>query len=78
MKDILIGECKFKNTPFDYGEYLDTVGKFSSDENNINKYYALFSASGFDEIVYAEVKTNADLMLFDLHDIVSGTGTRNI
>ena len=32
----LVGECKFKNNPFRYSEYLDTVAKLSPKRKNQN------------------------------------------
>ena len=48
-KDYLIGECKFKNKPFRYSEYLDTTFKLSPYREKAEFYYYLFSESGFDE-----------------------------
>jgi hypothetical protein len=45
-KNILIGECKYKNTPFDRGDY-DSLKEKSVNNNEANKYYYLFSKSGF-------------------------------
>ena len=38
----LVGECKFKGKPFDYGEYLDMVAKFQPQNANADIYYYLF------------------------------------
>lgn len=72
LKDYLIGECKFKSKPFNYGEYLDTACKLASQKKKANFYYALFSESGFDKKIQAEAEDNHRLMLYSLADIVSG------
>ena len=69
--EYLIGECKFKNAPFAYSEYLDTKAKLSELKNKAKLYYALFSISGFDEKIIKESKDNSELLLFDLYDIVN-------
>ena len=72
LKDYLIGECKFKQSPFSYSEYLDTVAKLTPQKKNANFYYALFSASGFDSKITKLKKEDESLFLYSLHDIVSG------
>lgn len=66
----LVGECKFKNKPFRYSEYLDTVIKLSTQKEKSEFYYYLFSESGFDEKIVEEAKTAENLVLCDLADIV--------
>ncbi len=66
----LVGECKFKNKPFRYSEYLDTVIKLSTQKEKSEFYYYLFSESGFDEKIVEEAKTAENLVLCNLADIV--------
>lgn len=67
----LVGECKFKKTPFDYSEYLDTKAKLTPLKDTADFYYALFSESGFDEKVVAEAESESNLKLYDLSQIVN-------
>lgn len=67
-----VGECKFKNSPFAYGDYLDTVAKLTPQKANAAFYYGLFSASGFDPKLVAEAEASDDLYLYDLEAIVNG------
>lgn len=67
----LLGECKFKNKPFRYSEFLDTAAKLSQQKDKADFYYFLFSESGFDESILQEAESNDRLCLFDLEDIVS-------
>ncbi len=70
-KEYLVGECKFKNTPFDYSEYLDTVTKLAPLKEGAKFYYALFSESGFDSKVVSEANANDNIMLYNLNQIVN-------
>lgn len=70
-KEYFVGECKFKRSPFDYSEYLDTVAKLSDLKEKAKFYYALFSESGFDEKITAEAETMEELYLYDLKTIVN-------
>ena len=70
-KEYLVGECKFKKTPFDYSEYLDTKAKLTPLKGSAKFYYALFSETGFDEKVRAEAHKESNLRLFDLSQIVN-------
>lgn len=41
-KEYLVGECKFKHSPFDYAEYLDTLAKLTpqkAKQNSITPYF---------------------------------------
>lgn len=69
-KEYLVGECKFKGKPFDYGEYLNTLAKLTSLKEKGTFYYALFSESGFDEKIEQEMDP-ASVGLYDLEEIVS-------
>lgn len=69
-KKYLVGECKFKNTPFGYSEYLDTIAKLTPLKPQAEFYYALFSENGFDERVKRAADTDM-LQLFSLDTIVN-------
>ncbi len=66
----LVGECKFKNKPFDYGSYLDTFIKLSTEKNNSEFYYYLFSKKGFDKKLISEANNNKFLKLIDIKEIL--------
>lgn len=70
-KEYLVGECKFKNTPFDYSEYLDTVTKLTPLKDSAKFYYALFSESGFDDKVVSEAGNNDNITLYNLNQVVN-------
>lgn len=70
-KEYLVGECKFKHSPFAYSEYLDTLAKLTPQKEKTKFYYALFSESGFDEKIIAEAEASEDLYLYDLETIVN-------
>ena len=69
-KKYLVGECKFKKTPFSYSEYLDTLAKLTPQKGNAEFHYALFSESGFDEKIIAETEKN-NTLLYPLECIVN-------
>ena len=68
-KKYLAGECKFKNAPFSYSDYLDLAAKLDPQKKTAEFYYALFSASGFDGKIARETDPSKTL-LFDLPQIV--------
>lgn len=70
-KKYLVGECKFKNSPFDYSDYLNTVAKLTPLKETAEFYYALFSESGFDERLLTAAKESDNLLLYDVEDIVN-------
>lgn len=70
-KEYLVGECKFKHSPFAYGEYLDTKAKLTPQKEKAKFYYALFSESGFDDKIMAEAESSESLCLYDLDAIVN-------
>ncbi len=70
-KEYLVGECKFKRSPFSYSEYLDTVAKLAPLKEKAKFWYALFSESGFDERIKAEARKLEELYLYDLKTIVN-------
>lgn len=69
-KEYLVGECKFKNKPFTYTEYLNTLAKLAPLKEKATFHYALFSANGFDDKLLTEAKTSA-VHLYTLEDIVN-------
>lgn len=71
-KEYLIGECKFKNKPFRYSEYLDTFVKLSPQKEKATFFYMLFSELGFDEKICEAAKQDKSLYLYSLDEIVNG------
>ena len=69
--EYLVGECKFKHSPFDYSEYLNTLAKLTPQKTKAKFYYALFSESGFDKKIEAEAEHSDTLSLYDLETIVN-------
>ncbi|MDY4969182.1 MAG: ATP-binding protein [Lachnospiraceae bacterium] len=69
-KEYLIGECKFKNSPFSYSEYLDTLAKLTPLKEKAKFHYALFSESGFDEKIMVDAKKRGT-QLYSLDQIVN-------
>lgn len=69
-KEYLVGECKFKNEPFTYGEYLNTLAKLTPQKNDADFHYALFSQNGFDEKIIADAKSSGT-QLYSLEEIVN-------
>lgn len=69
-EEYLVGECKFKKSPFSYGEYLDALAKLSPLKEKAKFHYALFSESGFDEKIKEESETNRT-KLYSLEQIVN-------
>jgi hypothetical protein len=68
-KEYLVGECKFKNSPFTYSEYLDTLAKLTPLKEKARFHYALFSENGFEDRVKNAAKEN-DVRLYTLEEIV--------
>lgn len=69
-KEYLVGECKFKKTPFSYSEYLDMLAKLAPQKEYAKFHYVLFSESGFDEKIIAEAEKN-NTLLYPLAYIVN-------
>ncbi|MCM1049197.1 MAG: ATP-binding protein [Clostridiales bacterium] len=69
-KEYLVGECKFKNSPFSYAEYLDTIAKLNPQKQGAKFYYALFSESGFDDRIVKEAERK-DVKLYSIETIVN-------
>lgn len=70
-KEYLVGECKFKQSPFLYSEYLDTYAKLTPLKDNAAFYYALFSESGFDDKIVLEAQHSNQCKLYELKEIVN-------
>lgn len=68
--EYLVGECKFKASPFSYSEYLDTLVKLMPLKEKAKFHYALFSESGFDKKLIAAVKESG-AQLYELEQIVN-------
>lgn len=68
-KQYLVGECKYKNVPFSYKEYIETTKKINIDNNELI-YYWLFSKNGFDKKILEEVEGNDSVRLSDIDEIV--------
>ncbi len=66
----LVGECKFKGRPFNYGEYLDTAAKLSQQKEKAKFYYYFFSESGFDDNLVKEAVNKKNIKLMDIKEIV--------
>ena len=69
-KKYLVGECKFKGSPFSYSEYRNTMAKLMPLKEQAEFYYALFSESGFDEKILEEAKEN-QTQCYGLEEIVN-------
>lgn len=70
-KEYLVGECKFKNKPFNYTEYLEITAKLLSLQKNAKFFYALFSLTGFDEKVLKQSDSDDNLYLYNIETIVN-------
>lgn len=70
-KEYLVGECKFKKTPFSYSEYIDTKAKLTPLKKTAKFYYALFSENGFDEKIKLEADKENNICLYDLSQIIN-------
>lgn len=68
----LLGECKFKDSNFNYSDFLDLTSKLNDEKDDTDYYYyALFSKSGFDEKIIEKAKNSNSILLFELKDIVN-------
>ena len=64
-KNLILGECKFKNSKFTFEDFSKLKEKYNSDKNII---YYLFSKSGFDKKL-TDLK-DKNVKLIDLKEIV--------
>jgi len=62
-KQIILGECKFKNTPFDLREFNALKAKLTN--SNVEIYYYLFSKSGFTDDLRRQESDNTKLINID-------------
>lgn len=70
-KDYIFGECKWRNEKLDLSVLHDLKAKADLFTlNRKNTYYILFSKSGFTEAVINESKSDSQIILFDLNDIM--------
>lgn len=67
-REYLVGECKYRNSPFSYAECLNTIAKLTPLKNTAKFYYALFSENGFDEKI-KDISEN--IRMYSLADIVN-------
>lgn len=65
-KNILLGECKFKNTKISKNDYIDLKQKYSS---NNKMFYYLFSKSGFNSNLI-EIANKEKVKLISLEEII--------
>jgi hypothetical protein len=66
-KNILLGECKFRNSEVAQGDYEKLVGKYTSAKS-AKIMYSLFSKSGFTK----GLEKNKNVSLYNLADIIKG------
>ena len=66
--NFIIGECKFTNAPFDLGQFKVLKGKFNPKGE---KYYYLFSLSGFTSAIAELAKNDTAIKLIPLSSILS-------
>ena len=64
----IIGECKFRNEPFDLSQLKALQKKL---ERSGNKYYYLFSLNGFTEAVKEFSKNSGNITLVTLDDMLN-------
>jgi AAA+ ATPase superfamily predicted ATPase len=69
-KNYLIGECKYKASPFRYSDYLNVKAKLQDLQKSASFYYALFSQNGFDEKIRQEAKEQ-NISLYSLEEVVN-------
>lgn len=67
----IVGECKFKNSPFAYSDYMNVISKFYNLKDKATFYYYLFSKSGFSDSVLEVGNENSDVYLYDLEQVVN-------
>lgn len=75
-RTLLVGECKFTNSPLDYSTlskletHTDAIRWTPSDGGHAEIEYALFSRSGFTRSVREAAEKRDDLRLFGLDDLI--------
>jgi len=68
-KNFILGECKFKKTPFKLSELKATQEKFKTNKSDAGKYYYLFSKSGFTKDVVAYADKDKNIVLISLNEL---------
>lgn len=68
-KNILLGECKFRNSEMTLGDFEKLAEKYTSGKTKIS--YSLFSKSGFSQGLIEEASKNQNLKLYTLADILN-------
>jgi AAA+ ATPase superfamily predicted ATPase len=68
MKNILLGECKFRNSEMTLRDLEGLAGKYTPPDATVS--YCLFSKSGFSRALIDEASANPRLSLFTLSDVV--------
>ena len=66
-KNVIYGECKFKNEQFNMNELNNLKGKVFIGESI---YYYLFSLSGFTDAVEHEAKSSENIKLITANDLI--------
>jgi len=74
---MVVGECKFTNSPLDYSALSsleDHASKirWTPDSGEVDTEYALFTRSGATQSVHEAVSERDDLQLFNVNDHGSG------
>ncbi|WP_246391812.1 ATP-binding protein [Halosimplex pelagicum] len=74
---MVVGECKFTNSPLDYGalasleEHAAEIRWTPDEGGDVDTEYALFTRSGTTQSVHEAVSDRDDLQLFDLETLQS-------
>lgn len=71
-KDFLFGECKYSNTPVDIGTLVQLQEKSAAFQVPGERYFVLFSKSGFTPRLVKYAADHSDVFLFALEDIIVG------
>ena len=66
---ILLGECKYRNTPFSLSDFQKMKEKYQPSGSETKLYYQLFSKSGFSPDL-KKLSATENLTLYDLKEIV--------
>jgi AAA+ ATPase superfamily predicted ATPase len=67
-KNILLGECKFRNSELTQGDFEKLAEKYTQAKTGIS--YSLFSKSGFSQGMLDEARKNKRLSLYTLADVL--------
>lgn len=70
-KEFIAGECKFKDSPFTFADYLTLAAKLGPEPDDGEAFVMLFSKSGFDEKLTAmSALSGSRVRLYTLEDVV--------